>query len=190
MNNEISNLMFPQKREDISKIKELAEKISKYNTIDFLKAVSALMLFPQNQNKSIIFSSMINVALSLPEKNSILPNKMNITTFKQIVEEFEKLSISNMLDPPEFPYVLPVLYFDNPYVFMGNNTLSPIYLNNYLKILEINNKELRYDMYRHLKSVINGLLKLSNDIANKIKIKKMKRFILWKKKYTFQIKKL
>ena len=172
MNNEISNSLFQnEKKDDINRIEKLIEKISKYNTVDFLKSVSALMLFPQNQSKSVIFSSMINAALSLPEKNSTLPNKMNITTFKQIVEGFEQLSISNMVDPPEFPYILPVLYFDNPYVFMGNNTLSPIYLSNYLKVLEINKEKIRYDRYKQLKSVINGLLKISSNIVNKINLK-------------------
>ena len=159
------------KKETVSETEKLIEEISKYNTIDFIMGVSALMLIPQNQSKTIIFQAMLNAALTLPAEKTNLKNKMSITTFKKIVREFEKTSVSFMVDPPEFPFVLPVVYFHNPYVFMGNNTISPINLGNLLKVLEVFKKDLNYEKYNSIKNIVNGLLCLSNDIAKSLNIK-------------------
>ena len=169
MNYAIDNELNKINQKNVLNIKDLVNEISKYDNIDFLMSVSALMLFPQNQSKSVIFQSMINAALSIPSKNS--QNKMSITTFKKIVKQFEKSSISLMVDPPEFPFVLPILYYENPFVFMGNNSLSPIYLSNILKIFEINKRKINYTQYNEIKNIINGLLSFSNNVVKSLDIK-------------------
>ena len=150
MNVLINNELKKTKKRITSEIAQIVAEISKYNTIDFIKNISALMLFQQNQSKSVIFQTMISAALSLPSETKDLPNKMSITTFKRIVDRFARTSISMMVDSPEFPFVLPILYFDNPYVFMGNNSLSPIYLSNLLKILEINKTKIGFKKYMQI----------------------------------------
>ncbi len=158
------------KKKTESEIDKIIEAIAKYNTIDFIENVSALMLIPQNQSKAIIFQAMINAALTLPIEKTKLDIKMSITTFKKIVKEFEKSSVRSMVDPPEFPFILPVLYYNNPYVFMGNNSLSPIYLNNLLKTIEINRKKINDETYYSLKRIIDGLLNISDRIRKEINI--------------------
>lgn len=158
------------KKNTVSETDKIIEEIAKYNTVDFIANVSALMLIPQNQSKAVIFQAMINAALTLPIEKTKLSNKMSITTFKRIVKAFENSSVSLMVDPPEFPFVLPVLYYGNPYLFMGNNSLSPIYLNNLLKVLEINKRNIEYDKYYTLKKIIDGLLLLSENIRKKLNI--------------------
>lgn len=165
MNNREINFL---KKNTVSETKKLIEEISKYNTADFIMNVSALILFPQNQSKAVIFQSMINAALTIPIEKSNLDNKMSITTFKNIVSKFEKTSASLMVDPPEFPFILPVVYFNNPHVFMGNNTLSPIYLSNILKAFEISKGKLDKFKYNDLRKRIHGLLSLSEEIKKKI----------------------
>ena len=166
MNNSLKTFL----ENDCAKIDILIEEIAKYNVVDFIMGVSALMMFPQNQAKSIIFQTIINSALTISVDKINSANKISITKFKKIVREFEKLSISLMVDPPEFPFILPVLYFENPYVFMGNNSLSPIYLSNVLKVLEINKKNIGYYKYIKIKKMIKGLLSLSNYIVKSLKI--------------------
>ena len=151
MNNSLKTFL----ENDCAKIDILIEEIAKYNVVDFIMGVSALMMFPQNQAKSIIFQTIINSALTISVDKINSANKISITRFKKIVREFEKLSISLMVDPPEFPFILPVLYFENPYVFMGNNSLSPIYLSNVLKIVEINKKNISYYKYIKIKKTIS-----------------------------------
>ena len=56
-------------KQDYKRMIELREELKNYNLVDFIKKVSALMLFPQNQSKSVIFQSMISTALSIPNKN-------------------------------------------------------------------------------------------------------------------------
>lgn len=171
MNVLINNELKKIKKRTTSEIAQIVAEISKYNTIDFIKNISALMLFPQNQSKSVIFQAMISAALSLPSETKDLTNKMSITTFKRIVDRFERTSISMMADPPEFPFVLPVLYFDNPYVFMGSNSLSPIYLSNLLKVLEANKTKISFKKYMQIKKKIEGLLSLSDGIMKYLNIK-------------------
>ena len=158
------------KKKTESELEKIIEVIANYNTIDFIANVSALMLIPQNQSKEVIFQTMINAALSLPIEKTKLDNKMSITTLKKIVKEFEESSVRLMVDPPEFPFILPVLYYNNPYVFMGNNSLSPIYLNNLLKTIEINKKKITDETYYSLKRIIDGLLNISDKIRKEINI--------------------
>ena len=156
----------------ISETDTFIKIISNYNTVDFILNVSALMLIPQNQSKAVVFQSMINAALTLPIETTYNKNKMSITRFKEIVHGFEESSVSYLVDSPEFPFLLSVLYYSNPNVFMGNNSLSPIYLGNLLKSFEINKDKMEYDKYIDIKKKIDGLLNLSNSISKNINIKK------------------
>ena len=86
--------------------------------LDFLKKVSALMLFPINQSKSVIFQCMISTALSIPKDEINNSNNMSIGKFRKIVNKFQRLHRRVMVDPPEFPFVLPIMYYDNYHVYL------------------------------------------------------------------------
>ena len=100
-------------KKDVEEIYALREELKNYNMIEFLKRVSALMLFPINQSKSVIFQCIISTALSIPKDEINNSNIMSIGKFKKIVNKFQNLHRREMVDPPEFPFVLPIMYDDN-----------------------------------------------------------------------------
>ncbi len=73
-------------RKDEEEIHKLRNDLKNYNMLDFLKKVSALMLFPINQSKSVIFQCMISTALSIPKDEINNSNNMSIGKFRKIVK--------------------------------------------------------------------------------------------------------
>lgn len=157
-------------KKDEEEIYKLRNELKNYNLIDFLKKISVLMLFPINQSKSVIFQCMISTALSIPEDEINTSNNMSIGKFKKIVNRFQSLHRRVMVDPPEFPFVLPIMYYDNFHVYMGANSLSPSSLNILLKILMIHKGEVNIEKYNRINKIILGLLNISEYIFKKTKL--------------------
>ena len=157
--------------QDTEEIYALREELKNYNLVDFLKKVSALMLFPINQSKSVIFQCMISTALSIPKDEMYDSNIMSIGKFKKFVNKFQNLHRILMVDPPEFPFVLPVMYYDNYHVYMGTNSLSASNLNTLLKILMVHKSEIDIETYNRINRIILGLLNISENIFIKTKLK-------------------
>ncbi len=155
---------------DMKNILKLRDELCNYNMFDFLTKVSALMLIPQNQSKSVIFQCMISTALSIPNEDINFNCKMSSGKFKYFVNEFSKLNRREMIDPPEFPFYLPVMYYGNYNVFMGANSLSPVYLNQILKILSVHKDNINDSEYEELNYIVRGLLKLSDDIVKQLNV--------------------
>lgn len=158
-------------KEDMRAIDAIREELKNYNMVDFVEKVSALILIPENQSKSVIFQTMISTALSLNECDYNSENKMSYGKFKQFVYKFSNLNKKVMIDPTEFPFALPVIYYDNYYVFMGANSLSPLYVNQMLKLFSIYSNKLDPFESRRLKKLINGLLTISSRIFFKLDIR-------------------
>lgn len=164
-----SNMIFKNKN-DLTKITQLREELKVYNMYDFLNNISSLMLLPENQSKSVIFQLMISTALSIPDNEFNLENKMSIGKLKYFIKSFYELDAKNMIDPPEFPFYLPVNFYGNYNIFMGANSLSPIHLNQLLKLYNIYNDKLEEEDKIYLKHLIKGMLTLSETIVKKINI--------------------
>ena len=164
--------------EDMKEITMIRKELSNYNMVDFLEKVSALMLIPENQSKSVIFQTIISTALSLEENQFNNKNIMSYGKFKNFINKFSKLKRRLMIDPPEFPFVLPIIYYDNYHIFMGANSLSPIYVNQMLKLLSIYADKLDEKEFKELNHLIKGLLIISERIFNKLDInfEKLKAF--------------
>ena len=159
------------KKEDYKQMLELREELKNYNLIDFVKKVSALMLFPQNQSKSVIFQSMISTALSIPKEEMNENNNMSAGKFNKIVKRFSSLYRIINVDPPEFPFVLPVIFYDNYHIFMGANSLDASALSSMLRVLMLSRRELGEEVYNRIMMRVRGFLKISEDIFKKIGIK-------------------
>ena len=157
-------------KQDMKEILKLRNELKNYNMIDFLKNISALILFPENQSKSVIFQCMISTALSIPKGEMNINNNMSIGKFKQIVKRFSNLNRIQMVDPPEFPFVLPVMYYSNYRIYMGANSMSVSNLNIMLKVLMLNREKVEPNVYLKLNKMIRGLLTLSEQIYQKTKI--------------------
>lgn len=158
-------------KEDYEELLKIREELKKYNMFEFIKRVSALMLFPKNQSKSVIFQSMISTALSISRDEMNENNIMSMGKFNKIVNRFSNLYRIVYVDPPEFPFVLPVMFYNNYHLFMGASSLSISNLNMMLKALEISKSEIGDFNYNKLLKDIIGFLQLSEQIYIKTGIK-------------------
>lgn len=158
------------KREDYEELLKIREELKKYNMFEFIKNVSALMLFPKNQSKSVIFQSMISVALSISRDEMNENNIMSIGKFNKIVNRFSNLNRIVYVDPPEFPFVLPVMFYNNYHLFMGASALSVSNLNMMLKVLKICKNEMGEFNYNKLTKDIIAFLQLSEQVYIKTNI--------------------
>ena len=166
----LDNKLKKYDNEDLKIITSIREELSNYNMVDFLEKVSTLMLIPENQSKSVIFQIMISTALSLNETEFNNDNIMSYGKFKNFVSKFSNLNRKLMIDPPEFPFVLPIIYYGNYHIFMGANSLSPIYVNQMLKIFSVYCDKLNKSESEELNHLIKGLLTISEQIFNNLDI--------------------
>ena len=156
---------------DIKIIKRLREELKNYNMIDFLSQISGLILIPENQSKSVIFQVIISTAISLKPEEFKCENIMSRNKIEYFIKEFSNLNRKNMIDPPEFPFILPVIYYGNYHLFMGANTLSPHYLDHMLKILGVHKNDFPYEDYKKFCIIVKGLLNVSEFVYESLNIK-------------------
>ena len=172
----IPELVFNNNMEKLNKgdakvIKRLREELKNYNMIDFLSQISGLILIPENQSKSVIFQAIISTALSLKCDDFKSENIMSRNKLEYFIKEFSNLNRKNMIDPPEFPFALPVIYYKNYHLFMGASTLAPHYLDHMLKILSAHKDDFPKEDYRKFNIIVNGLLNVSEFVYNSLNIK-------------------
>ena len=156
---------------DIEIIKRLREELKNYNMFDFLAQISGLILIPENQSKSVIFQSIISTALSLKSEDFKCVNIMSHNKLEYFIKEFSSLNRKNIIDPPEFPFSLPVIYYGNYHLFMGANTLAPHYLDHMLKILSVHKNDFPPEDYNRINIIVKGLLNVSEFIFSSLNIK-------------------
>lgn len=165
-----NNNMKKLNKGDIKVIKRLREELKNYNMIDFLSQISGLILIPENQSKSVIFQAIISTALSLKPEDLKCENIMSRNKLEYFIKEFSNLNRKNMIDPPEFPFVLPVIYYGNYHLFMGASTLSPHYLDHMLKILSVHKNDFPYEDYKKFNIIVKGLLNVSEFVYESLNI--------------------
>ena len=157
-------------KSDEEKTKKLREELKNYNMFDFLSRISSLIIIPENQSKSVIFQLIISTALSLKTNEFNPENIISNNKFKYFINEFSNLNRKKLIDPPDFPFVLPVIYYENYNLFMGTNTIAPYYLNYMLKILSVHKNDFESDAYNKINKIVNGLLNVSEFIFESLNI--------------------
>lgn len=172
----IPKLVFNNNMEKLNKgdakvIKHLRDELKNYNMIDFLSQISGLILIPENQSKSVIFQAIISTALSLKYDDFKNENIMSRNKLEYFIKEFSNLNRKNMIDPPEFPFALPVIYYGNYHLFMGASSLAPHYLDHMLKILSVKKSCFPYEEYKKIDIIVKGLLNVSEFVYNSLNIK-------------------
>lgn len=155
---------------DIKIIKRLREELKNYNMIDFISQISGLILIPENQSKSVIFQAIISTALSLKSEEFKCENIMSRNKLEYFIKEFSNLNRKNMIDPPEFPFALPVIYYGNYHLFLGASTLAPHYLDHMLKILSAHKDDFPYEDYKKFHFIVKGLLNVSEFVYDSLNI--------------------
>lgn len=168
---DFNNNMEKINKEDIKVIEFLREELKNYNMIDFLSQISGLILIPENQSKSVIFQAIISTALSLKIEDFECENIMSRNKLEYFIKEFSNLNRKNMIDPPEFPFALPVIYYGNYHLFMGASALSPHYLDHMLKILSIHKNDFPCEDYKKFNTIVKGVLNISESVYDSLNIK-------------------
>ena len=93
--------------------------LKNYDIYYFLGRVSSLNLIPQNQNKCMIFDTIIEYILSKDLSFFTGKNIMGKAKFEKIISECMKLSISYSIDPIEEPFIYREQFYGNKWIFSG-----------------------------------------------------------------------
>lgn len=93
--------------------------LKNYDIYNFLERVSSLNLIPQNQNKCMIFDTIIDCILSKDLSFFTGTNIMGKAKFEKMVNECMKLSISYGIDPIEEPFIYREQFYGNKWIFSG-----------------------------------------------------------------------
>jgi len=120
---------------DDEKLDEIVDEIKKYDVYDFITRVAALNVFPSNQNKCIIFDTLINALLCEDIKSYGSQNIMTAKKFANIISSCSKLNIAKGVDPIEMPFIQRIHFYGNRWVFSGINHSVAFNLQNYLDVL-------------------------------------------------------
>jgi len=92
---------FYDKSGDYEEIQKILNEIKKYDIFDFIARLSALNLVPENQNKSILFDTIISSILTI-NRNEFTSNiKMSSGKFRKIINKLNNLDLKMGVDPAE-----------------------------------------------------------------------------------------
>ena len=97
----------------------LLSELKSYDIYNFLGRVSSLNLIPQNQNKCLIFDTIIDYILHQDLSSFIGTNIMGRAKFEKIINECMKLSTSYDINPIEEPFIYRVHFYGNKWIFSG-----------------------------------------------------------------------
>ena len=116
-------------------IKNVIQELMNYNVYDLLTKIAALNLLPENQNKCVIFDTLINAILCKDPNTFNQANKIGSNKLKQLVNMCMSLNSAKYIDPIDMPYIQRVFFYGNKWVFSGVNTSVGFIVQNFLDIL-------------------------------------------------------
>ena len=168
LQNPIQSLLYNQinSASGVNTLKEIIDEAKKYEINDLLSKVSSLNLIIENQNKGIYFDSLIAALISQPL--SVYSSKKIIRTkeLRKLISQIEKTGLSFAIDPPEVLFIDRVRFYDNYWIFPGNNYTPAFIIQNFIDALIFNEKIFDPVFFQIALHIINFVLTLSNDIAN------------------------
>ena len=149
--------------EDNTIINKIVNEIKKYNVYDVISKISALNLLPQNQNKSILFDTLISSILFETKESYKCDNIMTHSKFRSIIEKLNSMSITRMIDPNDNIFVQNIMYDDNYMVFNGIDTTPAYNLQMLIDILFYYKNDFPEVFLKTAKNLIDMMLKISKD---------------------------
>ncbi|WP_278683263.1 hypothetical protein, partial [Paraclostridium bifermentans] len=153
--------------EDNTIINKIVNEIKKYDVYDVISRISALNLLPQNQNKSILFDTLISSILFETKESYKCDNIMTHNKFRSIIEKLNSTLVTGMIDPNDNIFVQNIMYDDNYMVFNGIDTTPAYNLQMLIDILFYYKNDFPSIFLESAKKLIDMTLKISNSIANK-----------------------
>ena len=103
------------------KLGALAHIVTKYDIYEVLTSISALNLFPDNQNKSDLFDAAIMALLSKPYGTYRRARLPDSNLLQQIARQISRLEARVRVDPVENVFVDRIMFGDNYLVLPGIN---------------------------------------------------------------------
>lgn len=150
------------------KKEELVNSLNNYNITDFLLKVSALNLLPYNQNKSIVFDSIINDILTNEVGSYKSENYISMSKFKNLINNYRHSDISMIIDPAEMPFIQRVQFFGDYWILSGINNNIGYNLQMLINVLFKNANSFNKDFKNKCNLMIRTILNISDGIVEEL----------------------
>lgn len=158
--------------EDTKKdIAKLCREIVKYDVYDVLARISALNLIPENQNKAVLFDSLIEYVLRENTGVCKMNYKMSPGKFKKLIQQLNECNLSHSIDPNENVFVQRVMCNHNYVVFNGIDQTPAYNLQMMIYVLFVIKNNLPEDFLRKCGKLVQFILHISDYVATSIGVK-------------------
>ena len=154
---------------DEQQLTPIINELRHYDVYDFLARVSSLNLLIENQNKAVLFDTLIGFILS--HKQSDFPGmaKMSSSRFRNLIDSLNNLTLYRMVDPSENAFIERVRYYGNYWIFPGNNYCPSFCLQSFIDVLCLERTDWNVEFKRKTHLLLNFVLGLSNEIVFSLK---------------------
>ncbi|MBR5874732.1 MAG: hypothetical protein IKY90_08380 [Oscillospiraceae bacterium] len=163
MKKNLPSLLEKPSKNDIAN--SITTELKKYDIIDFLNKISALYLFPNNQNKALVFDTLIASILEKPKSYFSGTAKISNNKFQNIVNYSMSFPIAKNIDPPEMPFIHRILFYGNHWIFSGINKDIGYRLQGLLDILFKNGNGFNQDFINDSSLITHTILTISTKIC-------------------------
>ena len=96
--------MFQITAED-KKSEKLIAELKNYNIYDLVAKIASLNIIPQNQNKSAILDTVLNLLLSQNPKDFNSENIIGSNKLKNLINAWIDIDVTSIIDPIESPFI-------------------------------------------------------------------------------------
>ena len=153
---------------DCERLNAMIDEIMQYDVFDFIARVSSLNLIIENQNKSILFDTLIAGILTRPRENYTSKQKMSSGKFRNMMEQLAIFDLSRLIDPTENAFIERVRYYGNFWIFPGINYEPAYTIQNFINILCRRDNRYNEKFLYEANLLINFVLQISSEIANNL----------------------
>lgn len=151
------------------KFLEMVEESKKYDVFNLISRVSALNLLHQNQSKSLLLDTYIDVLLhqSLDCFNS--KYKISQEKFRRIINGISNTSLKHSIDPPENMFAQNVMFYGNYRVLNGIDQTPAYNLQQMISSLFVGVNSYPKEFLDKVYILVYAMLHISEDIVCSIK---------------------
>lgn len=161
-----------ENQETIDELKGITDVIKNYDVYDVLARISGLNLISHNQNKSVILDSLIATIVCEDANTYNSTYKMSAGKFKKLIEKINQTNLAWSIDPNENAFYQNIMLTDNYTVFNGIDNTPAYNLQMLIDILFNYENDFPKEYKRKIASLTMFILRLSEEIARRIGVKK------------------
>ena len=151
-------------------ITELRNEVMKYDVYDVIARISALNLIPENQNKAVLFDSLIEYILREDATLYQSKYKMSPGKFKKLIQQLDECDLAHSIDPNENVFVQRIMCNENYVVFNGIDQTPSYNLQMMIYVLFVVENDLPEKFLRKCGKLVQFILHISDYVATSIGI--------------------